>query len=152
MPSREQRRHNPDLGKWLHIEDADGNPYDIYLRDISGKDEYEFTQMMPNAGGLCDLFFEGRVSLVNIAGLIWAFRRKNGERNLKIPDVLKTVNLMSIETMELHDPDDEDDDASPAPDDPHAKLAKIEAERAAGLAGFGGGSDPSDPGSGPSTE
>lgn len=114
MPNREARRHGDRkaLGRWLHIEDADGNPYDIYLKDISGKDEWDFMQMVDDRVGLCDLFLSGKVTLVGIAGLIWTARRRY-EKKLTVLDVVKTVNMACIETMELHDPDDEDDEATP---------------------------------------
>lgn len=139
MPNRADRR-NPalDMGKWLHVEDAEGRPFDIYLRDITGKDEYDFLQMTQgSAGGLCDLFLEGKVTLVGLAGLIWCARRKF-EKKLTVMDVLKTVNMMTLETMELHDPEEEDDDAPPADD-------------AATPLGFDAGSEPSVPSSEPST-
>lgn len=149
MPNRDQRRSkDPALDKWLSVEDADGNVYEIHMRDISARDEHEYLAMTNGTvGGLCDLFFEAKVSLTNIAGLIWAYRRKNGEKKLALQDVEKTVNMATIETLELHDPADEDED--PAPDDPQAKLAKIRAEK--GQEGFGDRSETSVPSSEPST-
>lgn len=140
MPNREARR-NPalDMGKWLHVEDAEGRPFDIYLRDITGKDEYDFLQMTQGtAGGLCDLFLEGKVTLVGLAGLIWCARRKF-EKKLTVMDVMKTVNMMTLETMELHDPEEEEEDA-PAADDAGTPL------------GFDAGSEPSALSSEPSTD
>jgi hypothetical protein len=159
MPNRAERRHgqDPNLGKWLEVTDAEGNPFHIHLRDISGKDEFDYFQMMASTGvanppGLCDIFLEGKVTLTNIAGLIWAYRRKNGERKLSIADVLKTVNMMTLEDMELHDPDEEGLDALPA-DDPNRQLAELRAKQAVegGEAGFGDGSPRSSPGSEPAT-
>jgi hypothetical protein len=148
MPNREQRKsRNPALDKWLYVEDNDGNGYRISMRDISGKDEYEFSQMIQGNVGLCDLFFEGKPSLVNISGLIWAYRRKNGESKLTVAEVMKTVNLATIETLELHDPAEEDDE--PESDDAQAKLAKIREEKS--RAGFGESSAGSAPSSEPST-
>lgn len=159
MPNREQRRHGTDatLGKWLEVIDSDGTPFNIHLRDISGKDEFDYFQMMASTGvanppGLCDIFLEGKVTLTNIAGLVWAHRRKNGERKLTIADVLKTINMMTLETMELHDPDEEGLEALPD-DDPDRQLAEMRARQAltGGEPGFDGGSPRSSPGSVPVT-
>lgn len=159
MPNREQRRHStdPNLGKWLEITDADGNQFHIYLRDISGKDEFDYYQMMASTGvatppGLCDIFLEGKVTLTNIAGLIWAYRRKNGERKLTIAEVLATVNMMTLETMELHDPAEDGADGLPS-DDPDRQIAEMRASQSVeeGETGFGGGSPRSSPGSEPAT-
>lgn len=159
MPSREQRRHgtDPSLEKWLHVEDKDGTPFDIFLRDISGKDEWDYLQMMASTGmtnppGLCDIFLEGKVTLTNIAGLIWSQRRKH-ERKLTVMDVLKTVNMTTIETMELHDPAEEEDALESLPqDDPQRQLAEIAKRKAEDAEGFGDGSGVTAPVSGPSTE
>jgi hypothetical protein len=146
----------------LEVTDSDNTPFHIYLRDISGKDEFDYFQMMASTGvanppGLCDIFLEGKVTLTNIAGLIWAHRRKNGERKLTIADVLKTVNFMTLENMELHDPEEEGLDALPE-DDPQRQLAEMRANEQAvkeavkgGEAGFDGGSPRSSPGSEPAT-
>lgn len=162
MPNREQRRSGAtDLGKWLHVEDAEGTPYDIYLRDITGRDEFDFmTMTQGQMGGLCDLFLEQKVTLVGVAGLIWCARRKF-EKKLTVMDVLKMVNMETIESMELHDPEEEGDAAleSLPADDPNRKLAEMRAaadqsvghESGEGLPGFGGGSGPSGPDSEPST-
>jgi hypothetical protein len=116
MPNREQRRHgtDPKLEKWIHVEDAQGNPYDIYFKDISGKDEWDFAQQQTGDSkvGLCDIFLEGRMTLIGIAGLIWCARRRY-EKKLTIQDVLRSVNMATIETMELHDPEDEDEEEEP---------------------------------------
>jgi hypothetical protein len=147
MPNRQSRRHGDKvaLGRWLHVEDANGNPYDIYLKDISGKDEFDFMQMMAGTGmanppGLCDIFLEGRTTLVGISGLIWAQRRRY-EKKLTPLDVMKTVNMATIETMELHDPEDEDEDEESPSDDWVAQ----------GPPGFDGASGGPSPDSEPST-
>ncbi len=101
-----------NLGKRIHVVDSGGNPYDIYLNDISGKDEADFLQQIQSMGiqgvGLCDLFFKGEPSLVTIAGMVWSQRRR-WEKKLLLSDVLKTINMGCIESLELHDPDDEDE-------------------------------------------
>lgn len=119
MPNREQRRSgNAQLGKRIHVVDAAGNPFDIYLSDISGKDEADFLQQMQSMGvqgiGLCDLFFKGEPSLVGIAGLVWAQRRR-WEKKLLLSDVLTSINMACIESLELHDPDEEDDESGVDP-------------------------------------
>lgn len=153
MPNRDTRRHGtaPSLGKWVYIEDANGLPYEIFMRDISGKDEYDFFQMMGGTGvGLTDIFLEGKVTLVGIAGLIWSQRRKQ-EKKLAIVDVLRTVNMACIETMELHDPDDPDE-AERDSSEPEHRLAELERERAReGLPGFGEPIGANGPGSVPAT-
>lgn len=162
MPNRAQRRANdPTVDKWLHVEDDNGNPYDIFLRDITGKDEYDFLMAtQSNMGGLCDMFLESKVTLVNVAGLIWSQRRRF-EKKLTVMDVLRDVSMATLETMEMHDPEDEDDALADLPaDDPQRKLAEMRAgtnarldqgDPAEGLPGFAGGSGTSGPDSGPST-
>lgn len=158
MPNRGQRRgSDPTLDKWLHVEDADGNPYDIHMRDISGKDEFDFLQAMTSVGmsnppGLTDLFLKGEVTLVGIAGLIWAVRRRF-ERKLNLLDVLKTVNMATIETMDLHDPAEDENEDGSGSDDPDAQLAKIRMQREAESTpmGFDDGSPRSSPDYEPST-
>lgn len=112
MPNREERR-NAANEKRLYVEDADGNGYTIYMRDISAKDENDFANLTQGTVGLCDLFLEGKVSLQALAGLIWAYRRKNGEKKLQLGDVMEKVNMACIETMDLDDGTPEEDDDSP---------------------------------------
>jgi len=155
MPNREQRRHgtDPQLGKWLHVEDNDGNPYDIFMRDISGKDEFDFMQQMNGVPvGLCDIFLKGEPSLICVAGLIWSQRRKY-ERKLTVMDVLKTVSMESIESMDLHDPEEEAEaEATLAADDPHRGVIEAQVvDPSEGLPGFDGRTGGSGPVSEPAT-
>lgn len=150
-----QRLHDPGLGKWLHVEDREGNPYDIFMRDISGKDEFDFMQQMNGVPvGLCDIFLKGEVTLVCVAGLIWSQRRRY-ERKLTVHDVMKTVSMETVETMELHNPEEDAEVLSElAPDDPQRKLAEMRAVRAdpaQGLPGFDGRTETSGPASEPAT-
>lgn len=155
MPNRDTRRHgtDPQLGKWLYVEDSNGHGYEIFMRDISAKDEYDFFQMMGGSGvGLTDLFLKGEVSLVGITGLIWSQRRKT-DKKLTVVDVMRTVNMACVETMELHDPDDPDE-ADRDSSEPEARLAQMERAQAAsreGLPGFGEPSGANGPGSVPAT-
>lgn len=163
MPNRAHRRANdPTLDKWLHVEDDHGDPYDIYLRDVSAKDEADFLMLTEGKmGGLCDLFLEQRMTLVGIAGLIWS-QRRHFEKKLTLLEVMKTVSLATLDAMELHDPREEDDplDGLPA-DDPQRRLAEMRAganasmdefDPSEGLPGFGESTVPSGHGSGPSTD
>lgn len=163
MPNRAQRRGNdPSIDKWLHVEDDNGDPYDIFLRDISAKDEADYITMTQGQfGGLCDLFLKGEMTLVGISGLIWSQRRKY-EKKLTVADVMKTVSMATIETLEMHDPEDEGDVVSELPsDDPQRKLAEMRAtanrqldehDPSEGLPGFDGPTGGSGPGSGPPTD
>jgi hypothetical protein len=136
-----------------------GDPYDIYLRDISGKDEHDYmVATNGNMGGLCDLFLEQRVTLVNVAGLIWCVRRKF-EKKLTPLDVLRDVSMATLETMEMHDPEDDEDVLESLPaDDPTRKLAELRAGKlqdapvSEGMPGFGAGTPPHGPDSAPSTD
>jgi hypothetical protein len=148
MPNRDQRRSGGLPDKKLSVKDANGDLYEIYMSDISGKDEFEYLQLTQGiAGGLCDLFFKGEPSLVGIAGLIWAKRRKY-EKKLTPQDVLETVNMASIETLELDDGTDDDEQPS---DDPMRKLEEIRQLDPPGPTSFDGASGPSSPNSVPST-
>jgi hypothetical protein len=159
MPNRQQRRANdPTLDKWLHVVDMDDNPFEIYMRDISGKDEYDFLlATQGQMGGLCDMFLEQKVTLVNIAGLIWVVRRKY-EKKLTVMDVLRTVSMATLETMDMHDPDDDEEALESLPaDDPNRKLAQIrkgqvaQADASEGMPGFADGTPPYGHDSAPST-
>lgn len=115
MPNREQRRAGVGSDKRLRVADARGDTYEILMSDISAKDEFEFMQMTQGAaGGLCDLFLKGEITLVGIAGLIWSQRRKF-EKRLTVMDVLDTVNMATIETLELDDGEDDDEEPERRP-------------------------------------
>lgn len=158
MPNREQRRSNdPSIDKWIEVTDDYDRRFEIYLRDVSGKDEFDFQlQTQGQVGGLCDLFLKGEPSLVNVAGLIWSQRRKF-EKKLTVMEVLRTVSMATVETIVMHDPNDDEEesmDSLPA-DDPNRQLAEMRAradesighETGEGLPGFDGGSGPSGHGS-----
>jgi hypothetical protein len=163
MPNRQQRRANdPTLDKWLEVTDDYENKFEIFLRDVSGKDEFDFQiQTQGHVGGLCDLFLKGEPSLVNVAGLIWSQRRKH-EKKLTVMEVLRSVSMATIETMVMHDPEEDEEDAleSLPADDPQRKLAEMRAaadqsvphESGEGLPGFGERSGRSGPSSEPSTD
>lgn len=157
MPNREQRRSGAVPEKRVRVEDADGNLYEIFMSDISGRDEFDFMQLTNGiAGGLCDMFLEGKVTLVGIAGLIWAKRRKY-EKKLTVQDVMETVSMASIETIEL----DDGKDSEASDDDPVKRLEEARRNSPPGSAGrqslpvattsSDGASDPSSPSSAAST-
>lgn len=148
MPNRDTRRRgkDPTLDRWLKVTDNDDNTYQIYFKDVSGKDEWDFLmQTQHNAGGLCDMFLEGKVTLIGIAGLIWSQRRKF-EKKLTLQEVLKTVSMATIETLEMFDPDEAEE-----AEEARTQTETVDMQSGQALPGFGGNSDRSSPDSAPST-
>lgn len=139
MPSRDDRRamQKEKKEKTLKVEDSEGNLFEIRMSDISARDEFEYIQVTEGkVGGLCDIFLENKVTLTGIAGLIWAYRRK-WEKKLNFGDVLKTINMSTIETLELDDGEDE----LPS-DDPQRKLEEIASANPPNSDGESGTSSP----------
>src|SRR5215207_2308713 len=118
MPNRKERRAmqqsgEPELTIRVTVR---GEPFEIKASDISAKDEHDFNRMTDSGNGgmfLTDLF-QGRVSLVHIAGLVWVMRRKY-DKKLSLQDVEATVNLQCLNTLELDDGKSDDENEGDEP-------------------------------------
>jgi len=120
MANREQRRaaaKNKTAEMKMRVT-VGGNPYEIGMLDLSGKDAMDFrritAQLLGNEGlTLSDLFLRGAVDLEHVGGVVWVYRRR-WEKDLTYMDVLEEIDMTCLEGITVDD-GKEDEDESPAP-------------------------------------
>ena len=102
MPNREQRRGSlaSDDTK-IYIESA-GLPYEISLGALSALDEKDYYTQVGHT--IMDLFTgQASFSTFAVAGLVWVWRRRHGERTLTFQEVAGEFKMSDLETLRVGD-------------------------------------------------